>query len=139
MEKKMYMIRMVVSGLGIDLDVNRYVNFAGRNSRKNNSDSLPVEYNRSSNNLAKVPVIVLIAMSPVMMNAKTPITDLSETNEAKTEMVAPILIDSEELDEMTTIAPDFSNPQNVQTKAPFGVAELIGRKIYKAESFVNNG
>lgn len=43
MEKKMYMIRMVVSGLGIDLDVNRYVNFAGRNSRKNNSDSLQLE------------------------------------------------------------------------------------------------
>lgn len=137
----MHMIRMAVLGLGIGLDVNRYVNFAGQNSGKNNGDTegSPVEYNRSLNNLAKVPVIVLMAMSPVMMNAKTPITDLSETNGAKTEMVAPILIDSEELDEMTTIAPDFSNPQNVQTKAPFGVAELIGRKIYKAESFVNNG
>ena len=85
----MYMIRMVVSGLGIDLDVNRYVNFAGQNSRKNNGDteSLPVEYNRSSNNLAKVPVIVLMAMSPAMMNAKTPITNLSEMEDAKTEIL----------------------------------------------------
>lgn len=141
MEKKMYMIRMVVSGLGIDLDVNRYVNFAGQNSRKNNGDteSLPVEYNRSSNNLAKVPVIVLMAMLPAMMNAKTPITDLSETNGAKTEMVAPILIDSEELDEMTTIAPDFSNPQNAQTKAPFGVTSLLGHKIHHYDTFMNNG
>ena len=141
MKRKMHMIRMAVSGLGIGLNVNHYMNFAGQNSRNNNgnTEGEPVEYNKSSNNLAKVPVIVLMAMSPVMMNAKTPITDLSETNGAKTEMVAPILIDSEELDEMTTIAPYFSNPQNAQTKAPFGVAELIGRKIYKAESFVNNG
>lgn len=139
MEKKMYMIRMVVSGLGIDLDVNRYVNFAGRNSRKNDSDSLPVEYNRSSNNLAKVPVIVLIAMSPVMMNAKTPVTNLSEMDEAKTEMVAPIPIDSEELDEATTIAPDFSNPQNAQKKAPFGVTSLLGQKIYHYDTFMKDG
>lgn len=141
MKRKMHMIRMAVSGLGIGLNVNHYVNFAGQNSRKNNGDTegSPVEYNRRSNNLVKVPVIVLMAMLPAMMNAKTPVTNLSETNGAKTEIVAPILIDSEELDEMTTIAPYFSNPQNAQTKAPFGVAELIGRKIYKAESFVNNG
>lgn len=48
-----------------------------------------------------------MAMLSAMMNAKTPVTNLSETNGAKTEMVAPILIDLEELDEMTTIAPDF--------------------------------
>ncbi len=141
MKRKMHMIRMAVSGLGIDLDVNRYVNFAGQNSRKNNGDTegSPVEYNRRSNNLAKVPVIVLMAMLPAMMNAKTPITDLSETNGAKTEMVAPILIDSEELDEMTTIAPDFSNPQNAQTKAPFGVTSLLGHKIHHYDTFMNNG
>ena len=132
---------MAVAGLGIGLGANSYVNFAGQNSRKNNGDTegSPVEYNRSSNNLAKVPVIVLMAMSPVMMNAKTPITDLSETNEAKTEMVAPILIDSEELDEMTTIAPYFSNPQNAQTKAPFGVTSLLGQKIYHYDTFMKDG
>ena len=135
----MYMIRMVVSGLGIDLDVNRYVNFAGRNSRKNNSDSLPVEYNRSSNNLAKVPVIVLMAMSPAMMNAKTPITNLSEMEDAKSEIIAPIPIDSEELDEMTTVAPDFSKPHTAQVKAPFGVDELIGHKIHHYDTFMKNG
>lgn len=57
----------------------------------------------------------------------------------KQEMVAPILIDLEELDEMTTIAPDFSNPQNVQTKAPFGVVDLIGHKIHHADTFMKNG
>lgn len=115
MEKKIRMIRMAVAGLGIGLDVNRYVNFAGQNSRKNNGDTegSPVEYNRSLNNLAKVLVIVLMAMLPAMMDAKTPVANLSEMDEAKTEIIAPILIDSEELDEMTTIAPYFSNPQNV--------------------------
>lgn len=137
----MHMIRMAVSGLGIGLNVNHYVNFAGQNSRKNNGDTegSPVEYNRRSNNLAKVPVVMLMAMSPAMMDAKTPVTNLSEMEEAKTEMVAPIPIDSEELDEMTTIAPDFSNPQNVKTKAPFGVTDLLGHKIHHADTFMKNG
>lgn len=141
MKRKMHMIRMAVSGLGIGLNVNHYVNFVGQNSRKNNGDTegSPVEYNRSSNNLAKVPVIVLMAMLPAMMNAKTPVTNLSEMEDAKTEIIAPIPIDSEELDEMTTVAPDFSNPQNVQKKAPFGVTSLLGHKIHHYDTFMNNG
>lgn len=141
MEKKIRMIRMAVAGLDIGLGANSYVNFAGQNSRKNNGDTegSPVEYNRRSNNLAKVPVVMLMAMSPAMMDAKTPVTNLSEMEEAKTEMVAPIPIDSEELDEMTTIAPDFSNPQNAQTKAPFGVTSLLGQKIYHYDTFMKDG
>ena len=117
------------------------MNFVGQNSRKNNGDTegSPVEYNRRSNNLAKVPVIVLMAMSPAMMNAKTPITNLSEMEEAKTEIVTPVSIDSEELDEMTTVAPDFSKPQNAQTKAPFGVTSLLGQKIYHYDTFMKDG
>ena len=135
------MIRMAVSGLGIGLNVNHYVNFAGQNSKKNNgnTEGEPVEYNKSSNNLAKVPVVMLMAMSPAMMDAKIPFTNLSEMEEVKTEMVAPIPIDSEELDEMTTIAPDFSNPQNAQTKAPFGVTSLLGDKIHHFDTFKING
>lgn len=135
------MIRMAVSGLGIGLNVNHYVNFAGQNSRKNNGDTegSPVEYNRRSNNLAKVPVVMLMAMSPAMMDAKTPVTNLSEMEEAKTEMVAPIPIDSEELDEAITIAPDFSNPQNAQKKAPFGVTSLLGHKIHHYDIFMKDG
>ncbi len=141
MEKKIRMIRMAVAGLGIGLGANSYVNFAGQNSRKNNGDTegSPVEYNRSLNNLAKVLVIVLMAMLPAMMDAKTPVANLSEMDEAKTEIIAPILIDSEELDEMTTIAPYFSNPQNVQTKAPFGIATLSGHKIHHYDTFMKNG
>ena len=137
MKRKMHMIRMAVSGLGIGLNVNHYVNFAGQNSRKNNGS--PVEYNRRSNNLAKVPVVMLMAMSPAMMDAKTPVTNLSEMEEAKTEMVAPIPIDSEELDEAITIAPDFSNPQNAQKKAPFGVVALLGHKIHHYDTFMKDG
>lgn len=137
----MYMIRMTVSGLDAGFGTNSYVNFVGQNSRKNNGDTegSPVEYNRRSNNLAKVPVIVLMAMSPAMMNAKTPITNLSEMEEAKTEIVTPVSIDSEELDEMTTVAPDFSKPQNAQTKAPFGVTSLLGQKIYHYDTFMKDG
>ena len=132
---------MTVSGLDAGFGTNSYVNFVGQNSRKNNGDTegSPVEYNRRSNNLAKVPVIVLMAMSPAMMNAKTPITNLSEMEEAKTEIVTPVSIDSEELDEMTTVAPDFSKPQNAQTKAPFGVTSLLGQKIYHYDTFMKDG
>lgn len=121
MKRKMHMIRMAVSGLGIGLNVNHYVNFAGQNSRKNNGDTegSPVEYNRRSNNLAKALVVVLMVMSSPMMNAKISVANLTEGDGAKTEMVAPIPIDSEELDEAITIAPDFSNPQNAQKKSTF--------------------
>lgn len=135
------MIRMAVSGLGIGLNVNHYVNFAGQNSRKNNGDTegSPVEYNRRSNNLAKALVVVLMVMSSPMMNAKISVANLTEGDGAKTEMVAPIPIDSEELDEMTTVAPDFSKPQNAQTKAPFGVTSLLGQKIYHYDTFMKDG
>lgn len=141
MKKIMYMIRMTVSGLDAGFGTNSYVNFVGQNSRKNNGDTegSPVEYNRRSNNLVKVPVVMLMAMSPAMMDAKIPFTNLSEMEEAKTEMVAPIPIDSEELDEAITIAPDFSNPQNAQKKAPFGVTSLLGHKIHHYDTFMNNG
>ena len=135
------MVVMPVSVASTGFGANSYVNFSGQNRRKNNGDTegSPIEYNRSSNNLAKVPVIVLMAMSPAMMNAKTPITNLSEMEEAKTEIIAPIPIDSEELDEMTTVAPDFSNPQNVQKKAPFGVVALLGHKIHHYDTFMKDG
>lgn len=141
MKRKMHMIRMAVSGLGIGLNVNHYVNFAGQNSRKNNGDTegSPVEYNRRSNNLAKALVVVLMVMSSPMMNAKISVANLTEGDGAKTEMVAPIPIDSEELDEATTIAPDFSNPQNAQKKAPFGVTSLLGQKIYHYDTFMKDG
>ena len=35
----MHMIRMAVSGLGIGLNVNHYMNFAGQNSRNNNGNT----------------------------------------------------------------------------------------------------
>ncbi len=135
------MVVMPVSVASTGFGANSYVNFSGQNRRKNNGDTegSPIEYNRSSNNLAKVPVIVLMAMSPAMMNAKTPITNLSEMEEAKTEIITPVSIDSEELDEMTTVAPDFSNPQNVQKKAPFGVVALLGHKIHHYDTFMKDG
>lgn len=141
MKKIMYMIRMTVSGLDAGFGTNSYVNFAGQNSRKNNGDTegSPVEYNRRSNNLAKALVVVLMVMSSPMMNAKISVANLTEGDGAKTEMVAPIPIDSEELDEAITIAPDFSNPQNAQKKAPFGVTSLLGHKIHHYDTFMNNG
>ena len=135
------MVVMPVSVASTGFGAVNNVSFSGYNRRKNNGDTegSPVEYNRSSNNLAKVPVIVLMAMSPAMMNAKTPVNNLSEMEGEKTEIITPISIDSEELDVMTASPSVFSEPRPEQVKAPFGVAELIGRKIYKAETFVSKG
>ncbi len=135
------MVVMPVSVASTGFGAVNNVSFSGYKRRKNNGDTegSPVEYNRSSNNLAKVPVIVLMAMSPAMMNAKTPVNNLSEMEGEKTEIITPISIDSEELDVMTASPSVFSEPRPEQVKAPFGVAELIGRKIYKAETFVSKG
>lgn len=141
MKKIMYMIRMTVSGSDAGFGTNSYVNFVGQNSRKNNGDTegSPVEYNRRSNNLAKALVVVLMVMSSPMMNAKISVANLTEGDGAKTEIVEPILIDLENLDEAITIVPDCSNPQNAQTKAPFGVTDLLGHKIHHADTFMKNG
>ena len=117
------------------------VSFSGYNRRKNNGDTegSPVEYNRSSNNLAKVPVIVLMAMSPAMMNAKTPVNNLSEMEGEKAEIITPIPIASEELDEMSTISPEFNVPPTNQINPPFGVAALNGHRIYHTDTFMKDG
>ena len=72
--------------------------------------------------------VVLMVMSSPMMNAKISVANLTEGDGAKTEMVEPILIDLENLDEAITIVPDCSNPQNAQKKATYGVVALLGHK-----------
>lgn len=135
------MVVMPVSVASTGYGAVNNVSFSGYNRRKNNGDTegSPVEYNRSSNNLAKVPVIVLMAMSPAMMNAKTPVNNLSEMEGEKTEIITPISIASEELDEMTASSSVFSEPRPEQVKAPFGVTSLLGNKIHHFDSFKING
>lgn len=53
-------------------------------------------------------------------------------------MVAPIPIDSEELDEAITIAPDFLIHKCTK-KAPFGVVALLGHKIHHYDTFMKDG
>jgi len=87
---------------------NRNANFLGNND----NEGSPVEKDLKSSKLAKVPVVVMIAMSPAMLNAKTPAMGLPELEGAKTEMVAALPVESEEL-MAKTVAPNFE-PTEVQ-------------------------
>jgi len=70
------------------------------------NDMQDVRAHRSSNTLAKVPVVVLMAMSPAMINAGQPRTNIETEAPAKTEMVAaPSKLDTEALDELTATYP----------------------------------
>lgn len=135
------MVVMPVSTASAGYGANNYVNFSGHNKRKNSGDTegSPIENIKGTNNLAKVPVVVMIAMSPAMLNAKTPVTNLSDLESVKTEMVAAIPSNME-IDETSTYIADFAAQGTQQVKpAPFGVAELRGSKIHHVDTFNKNG
>jgi len=70
------------------------------------NDMQDARAHRSSNTLAKVPVVVLMAMSPAMLNANHPKINAETENPAKTEMVtAPSKLNTEALDELTAAYP----------------------------------
>lgn len=98
------MVITPVSGIDAGSSVNKYMSFG---HRRNNTDDVPdVRENRGSNNLAKVPVVVIMAMSPAMLNANYPKTNIETEAPAKTEMVAaPSKLDTEALDELTAAYP----------------------------------
>lgn len=135
------MVVMPISAASAGYGANNYVNFSGHNKRKNSGDTegSPIENIKGTNNLAKVPVVVMIAMSPAMLNAKTPVTNLSGLESVKTEMVAAIPSDME-IDETSTYIADFAAQGTQQVKpAPFGITALRGSKIHHVDTFNKNG
>jgi len=103
-KKEKNMVIMPVSGIDAGSKANKYTSFGHR--RSDNNDIPAVPERRGSNNLAKVPVVVLMAMSPAMINAGQPRTNIETEAPAKTEMVAaPSKLDTEALDELTAAYP----------------------------------
>ena len=117
------------------------ISFSGRNKRNVNveAENSPVENSSKASKLAKVPVVVMIAMSPAMMNGKLPVEGLPDMNGAKVEYVTPTPEMAEELLAMATPA-EFEAPQvNQANSDPMGISEFRYKKIQQLDSFNKNG
>lgn len=76
-----------INGVNVRQNYNSTVNFAG--SRKNDDGNERQNYTRTSK-MATVPVVVLMAMTPGMMNGKQPITILPANDMNITEVLAQV-------------------------------------------------
>lgn len=109
---------------------NNGVNFMG--IRKNKYSSEMNNDSTRSNDWAKVPVVLMIAMSPSMMNAKTPvqIMPLDEGNMTEMFEQAPV-----EANDATYVA----KPEEFQQSDPLGVTYFRHRKIKQIKSAIAGG
>ena len=109
---------------------NNGLNFTG--IRKNKYSSEINNDSARSNDLAKVPVVLMIAMSPSMMNAKTPvqIMPLDEGNMTEMYEQAPV-----ETNDATYVA----RPEEFQQSDPLGVTFFRHRKIKQIKSAIAGG
>lgn len=134
------MVVMPVSMVNTGVSANN-ISFSGRNKRNVNveAENSPVENSSKASKLAKVPVVVMIAMSPAMMNGKLPAEGLPDMNGAKVEYVTPTPEMTEELLAMATPA-EFEAPQvNQANSDPMGISEFRYKKIQQLDSFNKNG
>ena len=109
---------------------NNGVNFTG--IRKNKYSSEINNDSARSNDLAKVPVVLMIAMSPAMMNGKTPIQYMPLDEGNMTEMFeqAPV-----EVNDRTYVA----RPEEFQQSYPLGVAYFDDLRIQQVKPAIGNG
>lgn len=135
------MVVMPVSSALSSLRTNSYMSFGGR---KDNADSgeenLYANDSRSSANLAKVPVVVLMAMSPAMLNANQPEIKAVQNGLApKVEMVQALPTESE-MDEAATIAPFEELPEVQQASYdPLNQYEYKRQRVLLHDTFRYNG
>lgn len=132
------MTRMPVSPAFSGNNGCRSVNYTGRKEGENEVATADA---KSSSNLAKVPVVVMIAMSPAMLNGKVPPELMNDMNGAKTEMVAlptntadaEVIPNLFEAEKVAPVAPQQ------RANAPFGESNLRGKVIQYSKSFNRNG
>ena len=136
------MVVMPVSSALSSPRTNYYMSFGGR---KDNADSgeenLYANDSRSSANLAKVPVVVLMAMSPAMLNANQPEIKAAQNGLApKVEMVQALPTESE-MDEAATIAPfeELPGVQQARGYDPLNQYEYDNKRILLHDTFRQNG
>lgn len=134
------MVVMPINGALSSHRANSYMSFAGRRDNANDSnENFNAEGNRASANLAKVPVVVLMAMSPAMLNANQPETKAATRLAPKVEVVQN-MPEVAEVEDMSDVAP-FEAPEIQQGKvtAPLGQMDLFGKRVVLHETFMNNG
>ncbi len=136
------MVVMPVSGALSSHRTNSYMSFGGR---RDNADSgeenLYANDSRSSANLAKVPVVVLMAMSPAMLNANQPETKAALNGlSPKVEMVQAVPAETK-MNDAATIAPFEELPEVQQSSGydPLKQYDYDNKKILLHDTFRQNG
>ncbi len=119
-----------INGISVRQNYNSTVNFTGRRQNEEGDDRQPLR--RSTNNMAAVPVVVLMAMTPGMLNGKQPVTVLP-ANEMN---ITEVLAQAPEIEEATyvTNAEEFN-----QINWPYSLASLSNEKIQLSKVFKSNG
>lgn len=109
-----------ISALKVD-GRNNGVNFTGNKRHKNYSPDVNNE-SVKSNKLAKVPVMLMIAMSPAMMNAKTPEQFIPSDEGNMIEMYEPTCVESNDATYVT-------KPGEPNNSFPFDIAFFRHKRI----------
>lgn len=107
-----------ISAMKVNGGKNGIVSFQSRN----NEEKHPQYNDSKSHNLAKIPVIVMIAMTPSMLNAKTPEQFVPLDVANATELYSPLIAQND----ATYVA---LKPQEFQQVEPLGVAYFNDKKV----------
>lgn len=117
---------------GVNINSKNVQSFGARKKVSGEPDYVAPKSN-SSNKLASVPVIVMLAMSPAMLNANSSGKAYPVDSEALTEVLASLPASEME-------AAEFSyEPQATQQTDPLGVAFFRDKTIKKIVPAVGNG
>ena len=108
-----------VSGVRVSNNNTKITSFKGLNVGEN--DGMPKP--RKANKLASVPVALLIAMSPAMMNGQEQVKAIPINNENLTELLAYAA--------PSEVAEPEPQVRAASTSAPFGFKMLANKKIFK--------
>ena len=96
-----------INGINVRQNYNSTINFAGRKRYEDGDDAQ--QNPRRASNLATVPVVVLMAMTPGMLNGKQPVTVLPANEMNVTEVLAQTPEIKEAENTYYTSAAQFSN------------------------------
>ncbi len=119
---------------GAELSTHRYNTTFG--ARKKTHDNTPeqVQGRHSGNNMKRVPVVVLLAMTPAMLNGDSAAKAYPINSEQLTEVLANIPM--QEPDEMTAAFPGVNETQQ---SYPLGVAYFSDLKVQQIKPAIGNG
>lgn len=115
-----------INGVNVRQNYNSTINFAGRKRNDDGEDSQ--QSPRRASNLATVPVVVLMAMTPGMLNGKQPVTIMPANDMNMTEVLAQTPSLNMEKTYMTNVT-QYSKQNGIDLSG-FDPAEIQYKQYY---------